>query len=307
VPLAVALTVRPSPTLCNGLLSTLPDDDTSDARRIAGVSVVIPVKDDAGPLERCLRALAGQTVAPAEIVVVDNASADGSAEVARRFGARVVAESAPGIAAAAARGYDAARCSVIGRMDADCVPDARWVERVEQHFEAHPRDAAVTGLAHFVDGPRLLRRPGAALYLGAYLLCVGAALAHPPLFGSNCALRRSEWMRIRDTVHRSDLLLHDDIDLSVHLGPVARIRVDPGLRMGIAVRPFTEGGLALRFRRGMHSILTHWPAELPWLRFGRRLAATVQASRVEEPSGVQALSRGGAGARHPYRRRPRPR
>lgn len=240
--------------------------------RVAGVSVVIPVKDDAIPLERCLRALGRQTVRPAEVIVVDNGSSDASAEVARRWGARVVHEGTPGIAAAAASGYDAAGSPVIGRMDADCVPDRGWVERVERHFTAHPDDAAVTGLAHFVDGPRWLRLPGAALYLGAYLVCVGAALAHPPLFGSNCAMRRDEWLRIRDAVHRSDLLLHDDIDVSMHLGPEGRIRVDPGLRMGIAVRPFTEGGLRLRFRRGMHSILLHWPREYPWLRFARRLA-----------------------------------
>ena len=36
-------------------------------------------------LERCLAALMGQTVKPHEIIVVDNASSDGSVEIARRF------------------------------------------------------------------------------------------------------------------------------------------------------------------------------------------------------------------------------
>jgi glycosyltransferase involved in cell wall biosynthesis len=73
------------------------------------VSVVIPVRDDAGHLRACLRALAGQTVAPDEIVVVDNASSDDTAEVARAAGARVVREPVVGIPAAACTGYDAAR------------------------------------------------------------------------------------------------------------------------------------------------------------------------------------------------------
>ncbi|RIJ54999.1 glycosyltransferase, partial [Clavibacter lycopersici] len=66
------------------------------------VSVVIPVRDDAGHLRACLQALAGQTVAPDEVVVVDNASRDDSAEVARLAGARVVHEPVVGIPAAAA-------------------------------------------------------------------------------------------------------------------------------------------------------------------------------------------------------------
>ncbi len=43
------------------------------------VSVVIPVKDDADALGRCLRALSLQTKAPDEVIVVDNGSEDESA------------------------------------------------------------------------------------------------------------------------------------------------------------------------------------------------------------------------------------
>src|SRR5690606_36645832 len=54
------------------------------------VSVVIPVKDDAALLARCLEALARQTRLPDEIIVVDNNSSDDSALVAVAGGARVV-------------------------------------------------------------------------------------------------------------------------------------------------------------------------------------------------------------------------
>ena len=72
------------------------------------VSVVIPVRDDAEMLARCLAALAAQTRPADEIVVVDNGSSDDSASVARSAGARVVAEATPGIPQAASTGYDAA-------------------------------------------------------------------------------------------------------------------------------------------------------------------------------------------------------
>lgn len=233
------------------------------------VSVVIPVRDDAVLLRRCLTALATQRVAADEVVVVDNGSTDGSADVAREFGARVIAEPEPGIPAASARGFDDATGDLIARLDADCVPPADWIERILGAFTADPRLDAITGPARFVDGPAALRLPLSALYLGSYVAAVAPALGHVPLFGSNLGVRRSAWLAVRDQVHRHDVLMHDDMDLSMHLGPRRRFRYDFGLRMGISMRAL-RGDELLRFHRGVHSIVAHWPGQFPVLRWWRR-------------------------------------
>ena len=235
------------------------------------VSVVIPVKDDAVLLGRCLAALADQHDRPDEVVVVDNRSTDGSADVAREAGARVVSELRPGIPAASARGYDEAVGEVIARLDADCVPPPDWVHRIRTAFADDPALDAVTGSARFIDGPRGLRSVLSALYLGSYVVAVTPALGHVPLFGSNLAFRREAWRAVRDDVHRGDQLMHDDMDLSVHLGPCRRFRYDLGLRMGISMRALTGDG-ALRLRRGLHSVVAHWPEEFPVRRWRRRAA-----------------------------------
>ncbi|CAQ02142.1 putative glycosyl transferase [Clavibacter sepedonicus] len=277
------------------------------------ISVVIPVRDDAGHLRACLQALAGQTVAPDEVVVVDNASSDDSAEFARLAGARVVHEPVVGIPAAASAGYDAARHEVIARLDADCVPPADWIERLGDVLAARPDVAAVTGAARFLDGPRALRGIAAVSYLGAYFGSVTLALGHPPLFGSNFALRRDAWLEVRDEVHREGTHLHDDIDLSVHLGPEHRIVLDTHLRMQISMRPLTAPStLPLRMSRGMASLTVHWPRELPWLRWwrtgrlalherGARRAVAAGRTGSAEPAGLPVSSPEAARRRGPAR------
>lgn len=232
-------------------------------------SVVIPVKDDAVLLERCLRALHAQESPADEIIVVDNDSSDDSASVARASGARVLTCIEPGISAAACTGYDAAHGDLILRLDADCEPDADWISAMVSVFEADERIGAVTGRARFTDGPVALRVPLARLYLGAYTSLLGVTLGHRPLFGSNLAFRREAWHTVRADVHRGDPQIHDDLDLAFHLGENHRIARLPGESMGMSMRPFTAGQFGRRVHRGFRSVLLHWPRDFPPVRWAR--------------------------------------
>lgn len=77
--------------------------------------VVIPCRDEAAALPDVLPRLpAGFTA-----IVVDNGSRDGTADVARRLGARVVTESRPGYGAAVHAGLEAATAGYVAVMDGD--------------------------------------------------------------------------------------------------------------------------------------------------------------------------------------------
>ena len=92
--------------------------------------MVIPVRDDAAGLARCLEALASQRGAPAhEVIVVDNGSTDDSVPVARRSRMQplVLHESRPGSYAARNTGAQAARGRVLAFTDADCRPSPDWL------------------------------------------------------------------------------------------------------------------------------------------------------------------------------------
>lgn len=240
-----------------------------------GVSVVIPARDDAAALDRCLSLLAAQTVAPYEVIVVDNASCDDTAGVARRHGVRVVHEPRVGIPFAAATGYDAAQGQVIARLDADSRPGPDWVARITVQM-SRDRVDAVSGTGWFHDLPRGLGRPAAGAYLGAYYVLGHLAAGHPVLWGSSMALRRTCWHRVRDRVHREDPELHDDMDLALVLGPGSRIRLDRGLAVGVSARSLRGGAqLRRRFARAFRTLAVNWAESPPWLRWRAHLVATL--------------------------------
>lgn len=109
------------------------------------VSVVVPARDAQGTLGATLAALAAQEYAGAwELLVVDDASSDGTAALARAAGARVVAlERQVGPAGARNAGLAATAAPLVLFTDADCAPAPGWLAEMA---------AALAG-ADIVTGP----------------------------------------------------------------------------------------------------------------------------------------------------------
>lgn len=236
------------------------------------VSVVVPVRDDAEQLAGCLAALARQTVPPHEVVVVDNASAEPLDALVAAHGARLVHEPAVGISPAAATGYDAATGDVVARLDADSRPPETWVADLLAALARHTEADAVTGRGVFHDLAPGLGRAVAGLYLGAYHLLGHAAVANPVLWGSNMAVRREAWLRVRDRAHRWDPEIHDDMDLSFALGDarVVRVRWLVVEVSGRSVRGAAQ--MRRRFRRAFRTLRLGWDDAPPWERWRARLS-----------------------------------
>jgi hypothetical protein len=111
------------------------------------VSFVVPVKDDAVRLGRCLESIRSNQdlVGALEVVVADNGSEDSSPEVARRTGAHVI--SLPGLTVSELRnrGASVAAAPVIAFIDADHEITRTWARDALDAL-SHDRVGAVGAL-----------------------------------------------------------------------------------------------------------------------------------------------------------------
>jgi len=111
------------------------------------LSVIIPVHNGGDDLRRCLEALAASNRPPDEVIVVDDASSDGSGDLAQQRGARVVRlDGSPhGPAFARNRGTETAQGDILVFCDADVAVHPHTLARVERYLVGHPEIAALFG------------------------------------------------------------------------------------------------------------------------------------------------------------------
>ena len=251
----------------------------NESQNIMKVSIVIPVYNEVDRLDACLRSIAAQTVAPFEVIVVDNNSSDGSREVAKRYPfVTLLRENRQGVVHARNRGFNAARAGIIGRIDADTILPKHWVEKVQTLFQDNPSMSAVSGSPHYFDFALSRLADTIDFYLRRHL--ARKLGDNNFLWGANMALRRSAWLHVRDQLcSRSDM--HEDFDLAIHMqalgqqvayesqlvAGVSSRRIDTDFRSYLRyslISPRTYALHKLRSRYHMYPVLCIcWAAYLP--------------------------------------------
>jgi glycosyltransferase involved in cell wall biosynthesis len=99
--------------------------------------VIVPAYDEAARIPHTLAALRAQTDTGFTLLVVDNGSADTTADIARAAGATVLVEPEKGVGCAVDTGFRHAiahGATLLARTDADCLPEPGWVAAVRAGF-----------------------------------------------------------------------------------------------------------------------------------------------------------------------------
>jgi len=127
-------------------------------------SIVIPLYNKAPYITQALRSVMAQTRPPAELIVVDDVSTDGSFEIAQQFlkdhqdrfphtktcCMRLCKNAGP--AHARNVGFEKSTGDIVSFLDADDFYDSRFCERVQQTMTTHDIDFLVLGIRYVPTG-----------------------------------------------------------------------------------------------------------------------------------------------------------
>jgi glycosyltransferase involved in cell wall biosynthesis len=167
---------------------TLLGPTRSEAAAAPLVSVVIPCLNEAENVGQCVnmaRAILEEHGLDGEIIVVDNASDDGSADIARAAGATVIEEPRRGYGSAYLAGFAAARGDYVVMIDADLTYDFGEIPRFVKELD----DGGQLVMGNRLDGVQpgamsLLSRIGNPLLSGFLNL-----LYRTPIRDAHCGMR----------------------------------------------------------------------------------------------------------------------
>ena len=165
------------------------------------ISVIVCAHDEERFIAACLYSLLAQSRRPDEIIVINNASQDRTAEVARAIpDVRVIDEPRKGLVIARERARHEAQGELLVYLDADCRAPIAWLAHIANRFERKRHLVAVSGNYRFYDwdwrGRALIRAYDFTLGPATHVLVKYVLRAGVVFYGGNFAVRRDALERI---------------------------------------------------------------------------------------------------------------
>lgn len=228
------------------------------------LSVVIPAYNEEKYIGRCLEELitqAGKDIF--EIIVVDNASTDKTAEVAKKYkGVKVVREERKGLTRARQAGLMAAKGDLIAYIDADTHVKPGWFHKVRQEFEKNKRLVCLSAPYSLYDVSKW-KRIAMWSYWNLLAYPTYAILMRYMVLGANFVAKRSVLLKIGG-FDESIEFYGEDTDIARRLHKIGKVKfLRKSLVNSSARRMEAEGWvkMGLKYTTNFFSeILLHKPA-----------------------------------------------
>ena len=205
------------------------------------ISLVIPAYNEEAYLGGCLDSVIASGGRFHEIIVIDNASTDRTAEVAAaRPGVRVVHEPKKGLLAARQRGFEEAGGDAVAYVDADTRMPKGWYERANEVLSSRPDVVGLSGPARYWDANRWQRTFLAVVWR------VSAPLAYRivgyMIYGAGFVVRRSALAAIGGFNHAIEFY-GEDTDLAQRLSRQGEVVFDMRFYILSSARRFASEGM----------------------------------------------------------------
>ncbi|MDH4367068.1 MAG: polysaccharide deacetylase family protein, partial [Dehalococcoidia bacterium] len=202
-----------------------------------------------------------------EVIVVDNASTDNTAQIARDWGAKVVYESKRSPACARQKGAEVATGKIIAFIDADTRAPAHWLSTIVWRFLCEPEIAVVSGPYAYCDAGKFSK---ISSYIGNFFSIITDQLFRKvfgkggAIWGCNFAVRRSALLEVGgfDT---SIKFYGEEYELSLRLKEAGRGRIMPRLFVLTSARRLKRIGVVNQYWNWMVDYFTvlFWYTPIP--------------------------------------------
>ena len=185
------------------------------------VSVIIPTLNEEKYLAACLDSLAKQTFSGShEVIIGDGCSTDKTLAIAAEYGAKVVVEPKPTIAAGRQKACDAAKGRIIISTDADIHAPATWIDNIYSNFDSN---AGMYGNIIPYDGSRQEQWFCKHVMHGYMQLMDWMHIPSP--VGANLAFKRAAFEQTGG--FNTDMRTAEDLDIVRKLSRIGRVAYNP--------------------------------------------------------------------------------
>ena len=213
------------------------------------ISIIVPAYNEEKTIGKCLKSF--QRYLPKksnhliEIIVVDNASTDNTAEICKNFpNVKVIYEPSKGSNRARQRGLEEAKGELLAFIDADSMITKKWFNTVEKRFSYNEKLVCLSGPYKLYDLPKWQQHIAGLAYVTLYKPVF--YLTRAAVFGGNMVIKREALEKIGG--FNIDInLFGDDMDLARRIRKVGKTSFELRFKVLSSGRKLKHSGILKTF------------------------------------------------------------
>ncbi len=240
---------------------------------LSKVSVVICAHNEERLIAEAIRSVEKQvTDFPVEIIVVDNASSDKTASIAKELGAKVILQPKKGLCYARQAGLDAVNSEILVYVDADTRLSKGWLQAVIDYFEAHPGVVGVSCTHHYYHAS-VFERTGLIIF-NTFVPVFNRIMRffhRPEMFLGLVMAMRTDAIRKAGGIDQNFVFYGEDVVMSLRLNTQGEVRYLQNLHV-------LASGRTLALHKVLKTLFLYWGMFL-LLELGRYKMATAVSKR----------------------------
>jgi peptidoglycan-N-acetylglucosamine deacetylase len=261
-------------------------------KKLHTFSVIIPAYNEEEYIANSLKFLKKQDYqGEFEIIVVNNASTDNTAAIAKKSGAKVVYENKKGVSAARRKGSLEASGEILAFTDADSKVPLNWLTRLNSIFNSDENIVAAGGFFMFDDVGLTINFLANKIFLPMNNMVLKYLISpHSPfLTGSNMALSKEAYKKSGGFDPK--LMYAEDIDMAKKAAMFGKVYFDSKLKVRTSFRRYSGGHKNLIFVlpksiREMFVTISRFIV----IKFSNKIFPAQPAIRENYPSSLEKVS-----------------